>query len=53
MATVTTKKQQPARPRKPAAKATSPKTFGDWAKSVSGMAKSDKGDLSTREGFAR
>lgn len=46
-----TKAKKPA--RKVAAKKTArpTKTFGEWAKSVAGMVKSGKGDLSTREGF--
>lgn len=52
MPTVAAKKKPTA--RRPAAavkKPAKPKTFGEWAKRVSGMANSGKGNLSTREGF--
>lgn len=53
MPTVAAKKKPAARRSVAAAakKPAKPKTFGEWAKRVSGMADSGKGNLSTREGF--
>jgi hypothetical protein len=45
-----TKARKPAR-KVTAKKIPSPKTFGEWAKSVAGMVKNAPRDLSTREGF--